>query len=507
MSVRRRRCVSFSEKKISSRPVTAPLDNVVPERRGRPRLALAVMVTAQFMVILDASIINVALPTIQRSLGFTTVSVEGVITAYATAFGGLLILGGRLSDLFGHRHVFLAGLLAFGTTSLACGLAASPAFLVIARVAQGLSAALLAPSALALLTTTFSEGVERNRALGVFGAATALGFVAGQVLGGGLTDAAGWRSVFLINGPIAGLAVALTLRVITDLRPSGPRRRPDVIGAILITAAAALLTWAPMYGSTHGWASGVFLGSIAVTVVLVVVFLVVENRSRDPLIRLSMLRSQWLLGTTIATSINGAVNGAVFLLCTLYLQQVRDYGPLRAGIAIAPAGIAGLIAGIRLAGPLITRFGVRTVLTLTPLISAVAMAGVSRLPDSAPFYLPMLPCLVVMGFSITTTAVATTVAISTGVAPNEQGMAAALRQAAFQLGVALGVSVFVSVAASYTAALLGQSSAASSGAALTAGFRLSLAILAALAALGGLIAFVMLRHAEDKVHKAANSHN
>lgn len=497
--------MSTSEEKTPSSPVTAPPENVVTERRGRPGLALALMVTAQFMVILDASIINVALPTIQRSLGFTAVSVEGVITAYAIAFGGLLILGGKVSDLLGHRRVFVAGLLAFGVTSLACGLAISPSFLVIARVAQGLSAALLAPSALALLTTTFSEGAERNRALGVFGAATALGFVAGQVLGGGLTDTAGWRSVFLINAPIAALAIALTLRVIPDFRPAGPRRRPDFVGAILITAAAALLVWAPTYGSTHGWASGVFLGSIAGTVVLVGLFILVETRSRDPLVRLSMLRSKWLLGTTIATSINGALNAAVFLLCTLFLQQVRDYEPLRAGLAIAPAGIAGLIAGVRLAGPLITRFGVRTVLTVAPLISAVAIAGVSRLPGSAPFYLPMFPWLVVMGFSFTTTAVATTVAISAGVARNEQGMAAALRQTAFQMGVALGVAVFVSVAASHTAALLGRESAPSSGAALTAGFQLSLAILAALAALGGLIAFAMLRQTASKARKTANS--
>lgn len=496
--------MSTSEEKIPPRLSATPSARTTPSREGGTGLALALMVTAQFMVILDSSIINVALPTIQRSLGFTALGAEGVITAYATAFGGLLILGGKLCDLFGHRRVFVTGLLAFGVTSLACGLAISPAFLVIARVAQGASAALLAPSALALLTTAFPEGAARNRALGVFGAATSLGFVAGQILGGVLAQTVGWRSVFLINVPIAALAAALTVRVIAGVTPSGGRRTPDVLGAFLITSAAALLVWAPTYGSGHGWTSSGFLGVMAASIVLAGIFVLIERSRRDPLIRLSLLRSKWLLGTNLATAVTGALNGAVVLLCSLFLQQAHHYSPLRAGLAFAPTGVAGLVAGVRLAGPLVTRLGVRSVLTWMPLISAVAIAGLSRLPGHAPYYPPLLPWLVVIGVSFTTAAVATTVAVSTGVARGEQGMAAALRQTAFQLGVALGVAVFVSLAASHTAALLGHAHAPSREAALTAGFRLSLVVLAVLSAAGGLIAFALLRSSEESAEPAGD---
>jgi MFS family permease len=290
------------------------------------------------------------------------VGVEGIITAYATAFGGALILGGRVADLFGRRRMFTVGLLAFAATSLACALAISPAFLVVSRAAQGLSAALLAPAALSLLTTTFTEGPERNRALGFFGAATAVGFVAGQILGGVLTDVAGRRRIFVINVPVGILAAAAS-RVIPADHGTPARRVPDVAGAVLITSAMALAVWAPTQGAEHGWASASFLAPMVAALVLTAVFITLESRRADPLIRLPMLRSAWMVGTSSATAITGALNGAVVLLCTLFLQHVHGYSPLQAGFAFVPTGLAGLVAGIRLAGPLVTRFGVRTVLT------------------------------------------------------------------------------------------------------------------------------------------------
>jgi EmrB/QacA subfamily drug resistance transporter len=462
----------------------------VASRRWRLRVALALMVTAQFMVILDFSIVNVALPTIERALRFSSVGVEGVVTAYAIAFGGALILGGRLADLLGRRRVFVAGLLAFGATSLACALASTSTFLVLARVAQGLGAALLAPAALALLITTFTEGAERNRALGLFGAATAAGFVSGQVLGGVLTDAVGWRSIFIINVPVAALAGALTLRAIEPDAVAAARRVPDVPGAVLITAAMALLVWAPTRGAERGWGSEAFILPIVASAILLVLFVLLEARQRDPLVRLAMLRSRWLAGTNAATAVTGALNGAVVLLCTLFLQRVLGYTPLGAGVAFVPTGLAGLVVGTRYAGPLITRFGVRSVLTIAPLISALAIAGLSRLPASYPL---QLPGLLVIGASFTTAAVATTVAVSTGVAAGEQGMAAALRQTAFQVGVALGVAVMLSIAASHSRTLLAGPHPPSQSAALTAGYRLSLALLAGLSALGSLTAFATLR--------------
>ena len=460
--------------------------------RARPGLALTLMVTAQFMVILDAAIVNVALPTIQRSLSFSAVGVQGAITAYATAFGGVLILGGRLCDLFGARRMFLAGLTAFGVTSLACALATSPVFLVVARAAQGLGAGLLAPAALALLTTTFTEGAARNRALGMFGVATSLGFASGQVLGGVLTDTLGWRAVFLINVPVAVVTLLLARKAV---RPDGPparRQVPDVAGAVLITAAIAIMVWAPTQGARDGWDSAGFLVPLLASLALLIVFGIVETRLRNPLVRLSILQSRWLAGANFATAVTGALNGAVVLLCGLFLQQAHGYTPLQAGLSFLPTGLAGLVAGARAAGPLITRLGTRTVLTGAGVVSAAMIAGLSFLAGNGN-YLPLLGWLVGIGASFTTAAVATTVAASSGVARHEQGMAAGLRQTSFQLGVALGVAVFLSVAASHTGALLAPGSRLSHTQALTAGFRLSLQALSGLSLLGAIVTWAALR--------------
>jgi MFS family permease len=361
----------------------------------------------------------------------------------------------------------------------------------VSRAAQGLSAALLAPAALSLLTTTFTEGPERNRALGYFGAATAVGFVAGQVLGGVLTDIAGWRSIFLINVPV-GILCAVASRVIPSGARAAARRVPDITGAVLITAAMALAVWAPTQGADHGWGSAGFLAPAAAAAALAAVFTVVESRRADPLVRLSMLRSAWMAGTSGATAVTGVLNGVVVLLCTLFLQHVHGYSPLEAGLAFVPTGLAGLAAGARLAGPLVTRFGVRTVLATALLASAIGTGGLSLLQGGGS-YPPLLPWLVIIGAGFTTAAVATTIAVSTGVAPHEQGMAAALRQTAFQLGVAIGVAVLLSVAATYTTTLLAGPHPQSPAGALTAGYRLALVIAAALSAFGAIVTVTTLR--------------
>ncbi len=460
--------------------------------QAKPRLALGVMVVAQFLVMVDFSIVNVALPTIQHALRFSPAGAEGVITAYGTAFAGALILGGRLADQMGRRRVFVAGLAAFAATSLACSLADAPAGLIAARAAQGLSAALLAPSAVALLAGTFPEGPSRNRALGVFGAATALGFLAGQILGGVLTDLTGWRSIFLINVPVAIVAALLSRGAIAADRRSGEWHGLDVPGALLITAGMALLVWAPARGAEFGWGSAGFLGTAAAGLILILLFLLLEARLRYPLVRLSMLRSRWLAGTIVATTITGSLTGAVILLLTLYLQQAAGYSPMQAGFAFAPAGLAGFLAATRFAGPLITKHGVRAVLTCALVTSALAIAGLSRLPGGGD-YLPLLPFLTAIGVSFTTAAVATTVAVTTGVSLHEQGLAAALRQTSYQVGVALGVALLLSIAASSTSGLLSGAHPPGRVQALASGIRLSLSILAALAALGACVAQFALR--------------
>ncbi len=457
-----------------------------------PMLALGLMVLAQFLVMVDFSIVNVALPTIERALRFSPDGAEGVITAYGTAFAGALILGGRMADQLGRRKVFVAGMAGFAFTSLACALADAPLALVLGRAAQGLSAALLAPAALSLLANTFGEGPARTRALGIFGAATALGFLCGQVLGGVLTDGVGWRSIFLLNVPVALGAALLSRRAIAADEPGVARRSLDLPGALLITGAMALLVWAPVRGSEHGWGSAAFLGPAVAGLALAILFVLLENRVEQPLVRVSMLRTRWLAGTLAATTVTGALTGAVILLITLYLQQVADYSPLQAGFAFAPAGLAGYLAATRYAAPLITRHGARTVLSGALVISAAAIAALSRLPGDGE-YLPLLPFLTAIGVSFTTAAVATTVAVTSGVRGDEQGLAAALRQTAYQVGVALGVALMASIASSHSNGLLASAHPPSRADALTSGFRLSLSLLAAVAALGAVIAAVALR--------------
>lgn len=456
------------------------------------RLALWLTVSAQFMVVLDSSIVNVALPTIQRSLHFSPVGVEGVVTAYAVAFGGTLLLGGRLADRLGRRRVFLAGLIAFSVTSLACALAPTSLLLIAARAAQGLSAAALAPAALALLVTTFHEGAERNHALGVFGAATALGFVAGQLIGGILTSLIGWRAIFVINVPIGVTASILTLRTLVSDGRSAGRGLADSLGALLVTAAMGLAVWAPTQGAAHGWGSGNFLVPLAVAAALVIAFVIAEARHRDPLLRLALLRSRWMMATNAVAFITGALNGSVVLLCTLFLQDAHGYSPLDAGLAFLPMGIVGFFAGTRLAGPLITRFGVRTVLALALFVAGGAVLGISGL-QGAGAYPPLLPWLIAIGASFVTAAVGTTVAVSSGVAAHEQGIAAALRQTAFQLGVAIAVAALLSVAATHTAAINASAHPPSTSQALRAGYQLALQTAAALATLGGIVALIGLK--------------
>jgi MFS family permease len=387
--------------------------------------------------------------------------------------------------------MFAVGLVGFGVTSLACALAASPAFLIVARVLQGLSAAVLAPAALALVVTTFAEGQERNRALGVFGIATSLGFVAGQVLGGLLTATVGWRAVFFINVPIAAVVLALTYRALRADPPPSSRQVPDILGAVLITAGMALAVWAPARGARSGWGSPQFLVPLAAGIVLLLAFGLAETRRRAPLIRLGMLRSTWVAGANLVTAATGILNGAAMLLCTLFLQQAHGYTPLLAGLAFIPTGLAGLIAGAKVAGRLVTRFGVRAVLGGGSVISAIMVGGLSLLPGNGSYW-PLLPWLIGIGASFTTCAVATTVATSAGVARSEQGMAAGVRQTSFQLGVALGVAVLLSIAASHTSAILAHDPYQAVSAALTSGFRLSLRILAVVSLVAAALAYTMI---------------
>jgi EmrB/QacA subfamily drug resistance transporter len=401
------------------------------------------------MVVLDFSIVNVALASIERELGLSVSAVQWVVTGYAITFGGLLILGGRAADIFGRRRMFMAGLLVFSAASLAGGLAHDPVLLVASRVVQGIGAALVAPSALSLITTGFAEGPERNRALGMYGATASVGFVAGQVLGGVLVQFTSWRAVFLVNVPVGVLALLLAPRLLGESRreasPSraGRRRRLDVGGALLITGAVAALVFAVSQADVLGWASPAVLGALLVAAAGGAAFAVVERRHPDPLVRVSLLRRPGLRQAGTMNLLLGLWNAGEMIVLSLYFQQVLHYSPLATGLAIAPQGVVGFAAGA-FGARLARRVGIRRVLILT---SAVATAGflvLTRLPAGGG-YSPLLAAVMLVGFGTAGTAFGTMVTASAGVADGDQGLVGGVINTSRQVGAAIGAALLPAV--------------------------------------------------------------
>jgi EmrB/QacA subfamily drug resistance transporter len=396
------------------------------------------------MVVLDFSIVNVALPSIQRELGFAATDVQWVVTGYAIAFGGLLILGGRAADLFGRRRMFTVGLLLFTAASLAGGLAQDPVLLVAARVIQGAGAAIVAPAALSLITTGFPEGPRRTRALGLYGATSSLGFVAGQVLGGLLVQYTSWRAVFLVNVPVGLAAAALVPRLLGRGREQRARRRLDVTGALLITGAVAAVVFGVSQGNSAGWASPEVIGALAAAVAAAAGFLLAEARHPDPLIRASLLRAPTLRKGYSLVLLLGIWNAGELLVMSLYFQDVLHDSPLATGLAIAPQGIIGFTAGAfgaRLAG----RIGVRRLLILTNAIAAVGFLALSRLPASGG-YSPSLAAVMLVGFGTAGTAFGAMVLASRGVANSDQGVVGGVINTSRQIGAAVGAALLPAIA-------------------------------------------------------------
>ena len=335
------------------------------------------------MVVLDFSIVNVALPSIERELHMPPDAVQWIVTGYAISFGGLLILGGRAADLLGRRRMFVAGLIAFALASLAGGLAQDPALLIAARVIQGAGAAIVAPAALSLITTSFPEGPERTRAIGLYGAVSSVGFVAGQVLGGVLVQFTSWRAVFLVNVPV-GLAAAALAPVILGhaTRTTSNTHRLDLRGALLITSAIALIVFAVSQGVVLGWTSPLVIAAVVAAAVAAVAFGKAETRHPEPLIRLSLLHRPGLRNGSTLSFLLGLWNGGEMLILSLYLQQVLHESPLFTGLAIAPQGVVGF--GMGMLGPrLARRMGVKRLLVLTAAAAAIGFAVLTRLPGGA----------------------------------------------------------------------------------------------------------------------------
>ena len=441
----------------------------------RQPLQLALILVAAFMVVLDFSIVNVALPSIERELHMAAGAVQWVVTGYAISFGGLLILGGRAADLLGRRRMFVAGLIAFSLASLAGGLARDPMLLIAARVAQGAGAAIVAPAALSLITTGFPEGPERTRAIGLYGSVASVGFVSGQVLGGVLVQFTSWRAVFLVNVPVGLIAAALSPSILGPVKTAAKTgakaattaaakvavartrlRRLDLRGALLITVAVTLVVFAVSQGVVLGWTSPLVIGAAVIAVVAAAVFAKAETRHPDPLIRLSLLRRKGLREGTTLTFLLGLWNGGEMLVLSLYLQQVLHESPLFTGLVIAPQGVVGFMMGMlgpRLAG----RIGIRRLLVVTAAASAIGFGVLTHLPATG--YSPILFVVTLIGFGTAGTAMGSTVLASRGMADADQGLVGGMINTSRQIGAAVGAALLPAVAQGVSGGVAGDRAA------------------------------------------------
>ena len=418
---------------------------------------------------LDFSIVNVALASIQRELGFPAAAAQWVVTGYAITFGGLLILGGRAADLFGRRRMFLAGLIAFTAASLAGGLAQDPVLLVAARAVQGAGAALVAPAALSLVTTGFPEGPKRTKALGLYGATASVGFVAGQVLGGFLVEFTSWRAVFLVNVPVGLAAMLLTPRLLGRGREGRVRRRLDIGGAALITAAVAALVFAVSEGGAAGWTSPLVLAAAAAAGIAFTAFALAEAHHPDPLVRADLLRLRSLRKGGALIMLLGVWNGGELLVLSLYFQQVLHDSPLMTGLAIAPQGVVGFAAGAagaRLAG----RLGLHRLLVLTNAVALLGFLVLTRLPATGG-YSPLLAAVTFVGFGTAGTAFGAMVTATRGVADGDQGFVGGVINTSRQIGAGIGAALLPAIALTaghggHAAGVTGDRAAMLAGAAL-----------------------------------------
>jgi len=474
---------------------------------ARRWLGLALLCSAFFMVILDVAIVNVALPSIKADLGFSQHSLQWVVTAYALTFGGLLLLGGRTADLLGRRRLFVAGVAVFALASLAAGLAPTAPPLVAARALQGIGAATMTPAALAILTSTFPEGRERNTALGAWGAVGASGGTIGLLVGGVLTQTIGWEWIFLLNVPVGVAVIALSPALLDETRAAGLARRFDLAGGATITAALCLLVYAVAEAGSAGWASAQTLGLVTASAASLAAFVAIERRSASPLVPGGIFRLPALAGSNVAGVLFGAAVYGMFFVITLYLQQVLRYSPLDAGLAWLALSLSALVTAVG-GSQLVTRTGPRLPLAAGLGIAAVGIWLLSRLPADAAYASDLLPALLVSGIGIGLAFVTMSIGALEGVEDRDSGLASGLVNTAQQIGGAVGVAVLSTVALSRTERALSSDPTLSPAAALTAGFGDALVAGAGFAALGGLLAVALVRrrHARAAGAEAALEH-
>jgi EmrB/QacA subfamily drug resistance transporter len=462
-------------------------------------LALVLLAAAQFVVVLDASIVNVALPSIGTALDFSQENLPWVVNAYVLTFGGFLLLGGRTADLLGRRRVFMGGLMLVAVASLAAGFAATEGQLIAARAAQGLGAAIISPAALSIVTTIFSDGAERNKALGVWGAVAGAGGAAGVLLGGILTDGLGWEWVLWVNVPVSLIAFALAPRLIAETRVSDEARVFDVAGAVTVTASLSILVYAVIDASEAGWGSTKTLGLIAVALVLLAAFVAIELRTPKPLVPFSIFRIRTLTGANVVGVLVGASLFSMFFFISLYMQQVLGYSAIHAGLSYLPLALT-IMASAGIASGLVTKVGYKPVLAIGLLFIVAGLTWFSRISVGGGFTTdilgPSLLAAVGLGFSFVTT----TIAAVSGVKESESGLASGLINTSQQVGGALGLAVLSSIATSRTADL--AAGGADQAEALTKGFQTAFLGGAGVALVGFVLTLVLIKGSDSRAHVA-----
>ncbi len=454
-------------------------------------MALIVLCLGDLMIVLDTTIVNVALPSIREDLGFSETSLAWVVNAYLLSFGGLLLLGGRLGDLYGHRRLFLVGIAAFTAASIACGLAGSPHVLVAARAVQGLGGAIVSAVALSLIMTLFTEPAERAKAMGVIGFVSAGGGSLGVLAGGVLTNSLDWHWVFLVNVPIGIAVYVMSLRLLPTGSGSGFTGRLDVGGAVTVTAALMLAVFAIVGGNEAGWTSSRTLGLLGAAVVLMAGFLRLESRLVAPLVPLALFRLRNVATSNVVGVLWAAAMFAWFFLSALYLQQVLHYSALEVGLAFLPANVIMASFSLGLSAKLVLRFGLRRPLAAGLLLAAAGLALLGRAPVEGHFTTDVLPSMILLGLGAGLAFNPVLLAAMSDVDPGDAGLASGVVNTSFMMGGALGLAVLASLAGSRTSSLAADGSGPL--AALTGGYHLAFLAGAVFAAVAGVVGGLLVR--------------
>jgi EmrB/QacA subfamily drug resistance transporter len=474
-----------------------------PQRTIHKGLALALLASAQFVVVLDASIVNVALPSIGRDLQFSQENLSWVINAYTLVFGGFLLLGGRMADLLGRRRLFTVGLVLFAIASLLGGLSQSEGQLIAARALQGLGGAILSPAALSILTTTFAEGAERNRAMGVWGAVAGSGGAVGVLLGGVLTEYLGWQWVLFVNVPIAIAAAVLATRVLPESRREGVRQY-DVAGAVSITAGISLLVYALVDAVNAGWGSTHTLGLIALALVLIAGFVAIERRSRFPLVDFAIFRRRTLTGANIVAVLVAMSLFSMFFFVSLYMQQVLGYDALKAGVAYLPLA-AGIIVSAGVASQLVTRLGFKPIMVIGFLFVSAGLIWFAQVSPGGSYLADVLFPSLLAAVGLGLVFVPLTIAAVAGISAQESGLASGLINTSQQVGGALGLAILATIANTRTQDVMtsARGNPRDLPTALTEGFQSAFYVGAGFAILGAVLTVVLISSRTSREHAEA----